>query len=187
MESTRAAAFEALGSLSTFATGAQFDTFMEQIHAILPRLVFHVNDEAPSVSLACKNALRSISPLLHAQDIRALANLRTFDFGRSLEYDDFVKEFVNHLMLQFGDKVDVYVGCAIQAFDSPWPIIQANSAYFSGCLLSQAKDTKCLARYLPQVSTLLMKMTANSPSALVRAKSTRALSLILNDMEVSSS
>jgi len=40
---------------------------------------------------------------------------------------------------------------------------------------------------LDQVSTLLMKMTANSPSALVRAKSTRALSLILNDMEVSSS
>lgn len=33
----------------------------------------------------------------------------------SLEYDEFVKEFVNHLMLQFGDKVDVYVGCAIQA------------------------------------------------------------------------
>ncbi|KAG0600149.1 hypothetical protein M758_11G010900 [Ceratodon purpureus] len=187
MESTRGAAFEALGSLSKFATGDQLDTFMEQIHTILPRLVFHVNDEAPSVSQACKNALRSLSPLLHSQDIRALANLRTFDFGRSLEYDDFVKEFVKHLMLQFGDKVDVYVSCAIQAFESPWPLIQANSTYFAGCLLSEVNDKKCLAKYLPQVSTLLVKMTANSPSALVRAKSTLALSLIVNDMEISSS
>lgn len=31
METTRAAAFEALGSLSKFATGAQLDTFMEQV------------------------------------------------------------------------------------------------------------------------------------------------------------
>ena len=31
MESTRGAAFEALGSLSKFATGVQLDTFMEQV------------------------------------------------------------------------------------------------------------------------------------------------------------
>lgn len=122
----------------------------------------------------------------------------------------------------------------LQAFESPWPIIQANAAYFAGCLLSQAKDPKYLAIYLPQVrlhtwhpyphtndrhvrgwngfsntecfypykkklivwpcfesmvyleqvASLLVKMTATSPSALVRAKSTSALSLILNDMEI---
>ncbi|XP_024360918.1 protein SHOOT GRAVITROPISM 6 isoform X4 [Physcomitrium patens] len=184
LESTRAAAFEALGSVSKFATGVQLGTFMEQIHKILPRLVFHVNDEAPSVSLACKNALRSISPLLHAQDIRALVNLRTFEFGRSMEYDDFVKEFVKHLVLQFRDKVDIYVSCAIQAFESPWPVIQANSAYFVGCLLSRVRDAVSVAHYVPQVSNLLMKMTTSSPSALVRAKSTLALSQIMNEMEV---
>jgi len=32
--------------------------------------------------VSVQNALRSISPLLLAQDIRALVNLRTFDFGR---------------------------------------------------------------------------------------------------------
>lgn len=160
-----------------------FHAFL-QIHKILPRLVFHVNDEAPSVSLACKNALRSISPLLHAQDIRALVNLRTFEFGRSMEYDDFVKEFVKHLVLQFRDKVDIYVSCAIQAFESPWPVIQANSAYFVGCLLSRVRDAVSVAHYVPQVSNLLMKMTTSSPSALVRAKSTLALSQIMNEMEV---
>jgi hypothetical protein len=39
----------------------------------------------------------------------------------------------------------------LQAFESPWPLIQANSTYFAGCLLSEVKDTKCLTKYLPQV------------------------------------
>jgi len=44
MESTRAAAFEALGSLSTFAAGAQFDTFMEQVNtnASMLRVAFPI-------------------------------------------------------------------------------------------------------------------------------------------------
>lgn len=104
LESTRAAAFEALGSVSKFATGVQLGTFMEQ------------------------NALRSISPLLHAQDIRALVNLRTFEFGRSMEYDDFVKEFVKHLVLQFRDKVDIYVSCAIQA---SWQYYQSSKIFLT--------------------------------------------------------
>jgi hypothetical protein len=53
-ENIRAAAFAALGSLSRFATGVQLEAFMEQVHATVPRLVLHANDEAPSVCEACK-------------------------------------------------------------------------------------------------------------------------------------
>ncbi|CAM6017926.1 unnamed protein product [Sphagnum balticum] len=176
-ENMRAASFTAFGSLSRFATGVQYEAFMEQIHTTLLRLALHVNDEAPSVRLACKNSLRRISPLLHAQDIRALANLQTFDFGHRQEYDEFVKEFVKHLVLQFRERAETYVTLAIQAslkiyvhvtqellarestiiarfqaFESPWPLIQANAAYFMGCLLSEIEDSKSVKNYLPQVN-----------------------------------
>jgi hypothetical protein len=39
----------------------------------------------------------------------------------------------------------------MQAFESPWPLIQANAAFFVGFLLSEVKDTKVLEEYLPQV------------------------------------
>ncbi|CAM6041131.1 unnamed protein product [Sphagnum compactum] len=185
-ENMRAASFTAFGSLSRFATGVQYEAFMEQIHTTLLRLALHVNDEAPSVRLACKDSLRRISPLLHAQDIRALANLQTFDFGRRQEYDEFVKEFVKHLVLQFRERAETYVTLAIQAFESPWPLIQANAAYFMGCLLSEIEDTKSVKNYLPQVTEALVRMTVQAPSSIVRAKSTLALSMFLSEIQVAS-
>jgi hypothetical protein len=44
----------------------------------------------------------------------------------------------------------------LQAFESPWPLIQANAAYFAGCLLSELSDTRALAVYLPKVLTSLL-------------------------------
>jgi hypothetical protein len=182
-ENTRAAAFAALGSLSRYAVGVQLEAFMEQVHATLPRLVLHINDEAPSVCQACKDTLKRLAPLLHAQDIRALTNLQTYIQSEELEYDEFVREFAKHLVVQFSDRVDTYVTAAMQALESPWPLIQANAAYFAGCLLSEISDLKPLALYLPQVTGALVRMTASAPSAVVRAKSALALSLLLDEME----
>ncbi|CAK9194427.1 unnamed protein product [Sphagnum troendelagicum] len=182
-ENIRAAAFAALGSLSRFATGVQLEAFMEQVHATVPRLVLHANDEAPSVCEACKNTLIKIAPLLHAQDIKSLFALRTFDLVYRVEYDEFVKEFARHLVLNFGDRADTYVTSAMQAFESPWPLIQANAAYFAGCLLSELSDTRPLAVYLPKVTSALVRMTGNSASAVVRAKSALALSMLLDEIQ----
>ncbi|XP_024369013.1 protein SHOOT GRAVITROPISM 6 isoform X1 [Physcomitrium patens] len=182
-ENTRAAAFAALGSLTRYAVGVQLEAFMEQVHATLPRLVLHINDEAPSVCQACKDTLKRLAPLLHAQDIRALVNLQTYIQSEELEYDEFVREFAKHLVLQFGDRVDTYVTAAMQAFESPWPLIQANAVYFAGCMLSEISDSRPLAIYLPQVTGALVRMTASAPSAVVRAKSALALSLLLDEMK----
>ena len=38
-----------------------------------------------------------------------------------------------------------------QAFDAPWPIIQANAIYFSSSMLSLSDDQPILARYYTQV------------------------------------
>ncbi|CAM6090973.1 unnamed protein product [Calypogeia fissa] len=177
--SMRAAAFHALGALSKFGTGLQHDAFLEQVHTSLPRLVFHVNDEASAVRTSCKITLRRIAPLLQAEELSSLLNSRAFDSDRRLDYDDFVREFTKYLILQFGDRAESYLVSAIQAFESPWPLIQANAAYFAGCLLSRLTDRRPLALHLPQVTAALMRMTANAPSAIVRTKSASALSLLL--------
>jgi hypothetical protein len=39
----------------------------------------------------------------------------TLHFIFRLEYDEFVKEFAKHLVLQFGDRLDTYITSAIQA------------------------------------------------------------------------
>lgn len=39
----------------------------------------------------------------------------------------------------------------MQAFDAPWPIIQANAIYFSSSMLSQTDDQRILALYYSQV------------------------------------
>lgn len=40
----------------------------------------------------------------------------------------------------------------LQAFDAPWPIIQANAIYFSSCMLSLSDDQHILTLYYAQVS-----------------------------------
>ncbi|KAL3699532.1 hypothetical protein R1sor_017554 [Riccia sorocarpa] len=180
--SMRAAAFAAMGVLSRFNFGGQQDAFLEQVHNCLPRLIFHVNDEASAVRHACKATLRRIAPLLQAQEIINLMNSRAFDSDRRLDYDEFVRDFTKYLVSQFGDRADSYIACAIQAFESPWPLIQANAAYFAGCLLSRLTDRRPLALYLPQITASLMKMTANAPSAIVRTKCAAALSLLITEI-----
>ena len=53
--------------------------------------------------------------------------------------------------------VQSVIGClllmmVLQAFESPWPLVQANAAYFAACLLSEISDSKPLALYLSQVT-----------------------------------
>lgn len=40
---------------------------------------------------------------------------RTFVVPHRLEYDEFVREFAKHLVVQFSDRVDTYVTAAMQA------------------------------------------------------------------------
>jgi hypothetical protein len=39
----------------------------------------------------------------------------------------------------------------MQAFDAPWPIIQANAIYLVSCLVSLSDDQRILALYQTQV------------------------------------
>ncbi|KAJ9555338.1 hypothetical protein OSB04_009952 [Centaurea solstitialis] len=70
----RANSFAAFGALSDYGSGEQRDSFLEQVHAVLPRLILHLLDEEYSVRQACRNTLRRVAPLMEIEDLVLLLN-----------------------------------------------------------------------------------------------------------------
>ncbi|XP_057860485.2 protein SHOOT GRAVITROPISM 6 isoform X6 [Cryptomeria japonica] len=153
-----------------------------QVHSSLPRLIFHVQDEETIVRQACKNTLRQILPLLDIENMISLVNSRAFNSDHRSDYEDIVRDFTKNLCEHFTDRTDTYMASAIQAFETTWPIIQANAAYFAGCMLSQLSDRRLLPPYLTQVVGILVVKSARSPDAVVRATAASALSLLLENI-----
>lgn len=177
----RAAAFGALGVLTRFGS-VQREAFIEQIQAALPRVVFHVYDEASVVRQTCKATLKSVLCYLDMETAVLLTDSRAFNSDHRSDYEIFLKDFARQLVNCQVDRMDSYITIAIQNFDSSWPEIQANAAFFTGCLLSQLVDHKILAIHLPQVVGSLVRMTANSSSSVVRSTSAKSLSILLNSI-----
>lgn len=177
----RAASFGALGVLTRFGS-VQRESFIEQVHATLPRVVFHVQDEALLVCQTCKATLKCMLSFLDMEEAVLLTDSRAYNSTHRSDYEVFLKEFARILVKCQMDRMDSYITNAIQNFDSSWPEIQANAAFFTGCLLSQLVDHKILAVHLPQVVGSLVRMTAHSPSSIVRASSANSLSILLNSI-----
>ncbi|MCO5599259.1 hypothetical protein L7F22_053360 [Adiantum nelumboides] len=177
----RAASFGALGVLTRFGS-IQRESFIEQTHAALPRVVFHLQDEALLVCQTCKATLKLLLSYLGMEEAVALTNSRAFSSNYRSDYEIFLKDLSKVLVNSQMDRTDNYVTISIQNFESSWPEIQANSAFFAACLLSQLVDHKVLAVHLPQVVGSLVRMAATSPSAIVRASSANSLSILLNSI-----
>ncbi|KAK9289631.1 hypothetical protein L1049_007789 [Liquidambar formosana] len=177
-EKMRANAFAAFGSLSNYGVGAQHEPFLEQVHAALPRLVLHLHDDDLSVRQACRNTLKRIAPLLELDGIIALLNTRFSSDHRS-DYEDFVRDLARQFCQHLPSRVDSYVGSAVQAFDAPWPIIQANAISFSCSMLSVSDDQRILSLYYTQVFGMLVGKMSRSADAVVRATCSSALGSLL--------
>ncbi|KAL6141890.1 hypothetical protein ACLB2K_060176 [Fragaria x ananassa] len=175
----RANAFSALGSLCNYGTGAQHEAFLEQVHAIIPRLVLHLHDNDVIVRQACRSTLRRIAPLLDMEGLFPLFNMHCFNYDHRTDYEDFVRELTKQFAQHLPSRVDSYMASAIQALDAPWPIIQANAIYFSSCMLSLSDDQHILTLYYPQVFGTLVGKLSKSTDASVRATCSSALGLLL--------
>ncbi|GAB4833550.1 Protein SHOOT GRAVITROPISM 6 [Ancistrocladus abbreviatus] len=175
----RASAFAAFGALSTFAVGANREPFLEQVHATVPRLVLHLHDDDIGVRQACRNTMKQIASFLDVEGIFALFNIHYFSSDHRSDYEDFVRELTRHFSQHLAPRIDTYIGAAIQAFDAPWPIIQANAIYFSSSLLSQTDDQRILALYYSQIFGILVGKMSQSADASVRATCSSALGMLL--------
>ncbi|CAI0469322.1 unnamed protein product [Linum tenue] len=154
----RANAFAAFGSLSSYGVGGQHEAFLEQIHAAMPRLVLHLHDDDLSVRHACRV---SDHPCPWT------------------DYEGFLRELTKQFVQHLPSRVDTYMALTIQAFDSPWPIIQANAIYLVSSFLSVSDDQRTLSLYYSQVFGMLVGKMSRSPDAVVRARCSSAIGLLL--------
>ncbi|XP_020263565.1 protein SHOOT GRAVITROPISM 6 isoform X2 [Asparagus officinalis] len=175
----RSNAFAAYGELSNFGVGSQHQAFVEQVHATLPRLIVHLYDDELSVRQACRNTFKQLVPLLEVDGLFALLNKQCFNSDRRSDYEDFLRDLTRHLGHHFSARVNTYLASLIQAFDAPWPVIQANAIYFASCMLSLLEDQRSLAPYFSQVFGMLVVKLSQSSDAVVRATCSFALAFLL--------
>ncbi|KAK8708809.1 hypothetical protein V6N13_059845 [Hibiscus sabdariffa] len=175
----RADAFAAFGALSNYGIGAHKDAFLEQIHATLPRLILHLHDDDLPVRHACRNTLKRFAPLMEIEGLLALFNSHSINSDHRSDYEDFVRDFTRQFVQHLSSRVDTYMVSTIQAFDAPWPIIQANAIYVSSSILSLSDDQNILALYYAQVFGTLVGKMSRSADAVVRARSSSAFGLLL--------
>ncbi|KAL4297964.1 hypothetical protein GQ457_12G011030 [Hibiscus cannabinus] len=175
----RADAFAAFGALSNYGIGAHKDAFLEQIHATLPRLILHLHDDDLAVRHACRNTLKRFAPLMEIEGLLALFNSHSINSDHRSDYEDFVRDFTRQFVQHLSSRVDTYMVSTIQAFDAPWPIIQANAIYVSSSILSLSDDQNILALYYAQVFGMLVGKMSRSADAVVRARSSSAFGLLL--------
>ncbi|XP_022747825.1 protein SHOOT GRAVITROPISM 6-like isoform X4 [Durio zibethinus] len=175
----RADAFAAFGALSNYGVGAHKYAFLEQIHATLPRLILHLHDGDLAVRQACCNTLKRFAPLMEIEVLLALFNSHSINSDHRSDYEDFVRDFTRQFVRHLSSRVDTYMVSTIQAFDAPWPIIQANAIYVSSSILSLSDDQHILALYYSQVFGMLVGKMSRSADAAVRATSSSAFGLLL--------
>ncbi|KAJ6407516.1 hypothetical protein OIU84_010912 [Salix udensis] len=175
----RADAFAAFGALGKYGVGAQREIFLEQIHAAIPRLVLHLHDDDLSVRQACRNTLKRLAPLMEMEESTALFNSHCLTSDHRSDYQDFVRDLTKQFIQHLPSRIDTYMASTIQAFDAPWPIIQANAIYLVSCLVSLSDDQRILSLYQTQVFGMLMGKMSRSPDATVRAACSSALGLLL--------
>uniref|UniRef100_A0A2N9GP57 Maestro/Maestro-like HEAT-repeats domain-containing protein n=1 Tax=Fagus sylvatica TaxID=28930 RepID=A0A2N9GP57_FAGSY len=120
-----------------------------------------------------------MSPLMEMEVWSALFNTHFFNSDHRSDYEDFVRDLTKQLTQHLPSRVDTYMSSTIQAFDAPWPIIQANAIYFSSSMLSLSDDQNILARYYAQVFGTLVGKLSRSADAIVRATSSSAVGLLL--------
>lgn len=175
----RANAFAAFGALSPYGSGAHRDSFLEQVHAVLPRLVLHLLDEEYSVRQACRNTFKQVAPLMEIEELTPLLNTHRFISDHRSDYQDFLRDLARQFIQHLASRIDTYMASIIQAFDAPWPAIQANAVYLSSSMLALTDEQHISASYYYQVFGLLVSKGSRSTDATVRATCSSALGMLL--------
>ncbi|KAF7804391.1 protein SHOOT GRAVITROPISM 6 isoform X1 [Senna tora] len=175
----RASSFAAFGVLSKYGTGALNEAFLEQVHAVVPRLILHLHDEDVSVRQSCRNTLKRVCSLMEIEGLLSLLNTHYFLSDHRSEYEDFLRDAAKQFTLHLTSRLDTYMASTVQAFDASWPIIQANAIYFCSSILSLSDNQHLLSLYDTQVFGTMVGKMSRSPDAIVRATCASALGLLL--------
>ncbi|KAG6412080.1 hypothetical protein SASPL_124746 [Salvia splendens] len=175
----RANAFAAFGAISTYDFGPQRDAFREQVLAAFPRLVLHLHDDDLGVRRACRNTFKRIAQLMELDSMVALANTHRFSSDHRGDYEDFLRDIAKLFTQHMSSRIDTYMASLIQAFEAPWPVIQANAIYLCSSIVAFSSVQHISTLYLSQVFGMLIAKINRSTDTIVRATGSLALGLLL--------
>ncbi|KAH9723105.1 protein SHOOT GRAVITROPISM 6 [Citrus sinensis] len=164
-------AFAAFGALSNFGVGSQQEAFLEQIHAMLPRLILHIYDDDLSVRQACRNTLKQVAPFMEI-GVYGIFNSHCFNSDHRSDYETFVRDLTRQFVQHFPSRIDSYMGSTIQA----------NAIYFSSSILCLCDDQHILSLFYTQVFGLLVVKLSRSADAIVRATCSSSLGWLLKSI-----
>jgi len=95
----RKASFNLFGTLARFGEGVAASAFFEQLHANLPPLLLHLNDDDEGVSLACRSSLFKLAKLFHDEEIEHILTGRVFkNEDAHLDYEDVLNQLSKALV-----------------------------------------------------------------------------------------
>lgn len=173
-----AAAFNLFGTLWHFGQRSAKEIFYNQIHANLPLLLLHCNDEAEPVRASCKRALRSLGPLMRAPALAELFAGPNLDPQRSLRYTHFLDETSKLMVAAYPDRMNYLVMQGVAAFKSTWTWQRANAAHLVGFLLGNLPaDARKQSTLNPGLvaAALISLLQDKAPSVRKAAAETMAL------------
>lgn len=178
----RANAFAAFGAISMYGFGPQRDAFLEQVYAAFPRLVLHLHDDDLGVRRACRNTFKRIAPLMQLDGIVALTNTHRFSSDHRGDYEDFLRDIARLFTQHMSSRIDTYMASLIQAFEAPWPVVQANAIYLCSSIIAFSSVQHISTLYLSQVFGMLIGKINRSSDGIVRATASLAIGLLLKSI-----
>ncbi|XP_039044400.1 protein SHOOT GRAVITROPISM 6-like [Hibiscus syriacus] len=113
------------------------------------------------------NALNRFAPLMEIEGLLPLFSSHSINSDDRSDYEDFLRDFTKQFLQHLLSRVDTYMVLTIQAFDAPWPTIQANAIYVSSSILSVSDDRHILYLYHSQVFGMLVSKMSRSTDAVV--------------------
>jgi len=180
----RASSAALFGGLSRFGDGLAKESFYEQIHANLPSVVLHINDDNSDVQLSFRRALAAIGPLLRDPGLNTLLTTgHIFAAESDIDYHEFVHMHLSKVLIQaWPERINSYIQICINPyFASPWDVIKGNAAYFIGSIMGHIADDEEVRKNIGinsghTAKALVALLSEASP--LVRQKAAESLSML---------
>jgi hypothetical protein len=141
----RASAAALFSGLTRFGDGVAKVAFYDEIHANLPAIILHINDENETVQKAFKQVLNDVGPLLKSEPLKNIINSgHIFSVESDIDFPDFIHiHLTKALISSWPDKINSYIQiCMEMYYSSKWDIIKSNAVFFVGALLTHLPENK---------------------------------------------
>ena len=174
----RASSFRLFGTLSRFGHGAASEVFLEQMHSTMPSILVHLKDPDQKVQIACKQALRKMSPLLGVPEIDAIIQRKWFDPNIKLPYDRFADEFSAKFVNALPERAGSYIMSVLEFFQSKWVPLRTAAATLAGSMLGHLPPSARGSINMGIVSTAFVTLLTGQKDAEVRNAAAASMRLM---------